>query len=237
MVEGTYQYVPEQIRPPIADMWQMLDGLVYGDEAAAGIVRDETFYNSTVRVVVSFPKGWVVSWSNSKVTGRAPGGSGQGRITLQRQNEVVGQDPEEYVTETLKRDDVTEGESLEVNGYETYVAKVKAQDAGAFEMIAVVFKDGAVYYFKGEADAGTDGTAFEKDFRATVGSLRAMVKDDLNVANRQRIKVVEAVPGDTYRKLATRSSLKSHAEELLRLLNGDHPLGEPRPGDPIKQVQ
>jgi predicted Zn-dependent protease len=68
-------------------------------------------------------------------------------------------------------------------------------------------------------------------------AFRSMLPGDLKVANNQRIKVIEAKPGDTYKKLAQKTSLKSHPEETLRLLNGQMPLGEPRPGDPIKIVQ
>ena len=64
-----------------------------------------------------------------------------------------------------------------------------------------------------------------------------MQPSDLKVANNQRVKVIEAKPGDTYASLAAKSSIKSHPEETLRLLNGDHPLGEPRAGNPIKIVQ
>ena len=39
------------------------------------------------------------------------------------------------------------------------------------------------------------------------------------------------------KKLAQQSSIKRSAEETLRLINGDYPLGEPRSGDMIKIVQ
>ena len=77
-------------------------------------------------------------------------------------------------------------------------------------MIAVIFKDGGVYLFKGEAGEGGDAAKFEADFRATVQSFRSMQPGDLKVANNQRIKVIEAKPGDTYASLAAKSSLKSH---------------------------
>jgi predicted Zn-dependent protease len=64
-----------------------------------------------------------------------------------------------------------------------------------------------------------------------------MTADDLKVANDQRIKVVVAKPSDTFASLAQKSSLKSHAAETLRVINGMHPNGEPRAGDFIKIVQ
>ncbi len=218
----------------------MIDGLVYGNVGGAGIVKDTTFYHEGLRVVVTFPAGWDVSSSSQKVTGIAPAGSMAGNITFQRQEAPkTKQTPSEYVTKTLQRDDIVSGEDLKVGeDYAAYIGKVDlAKSNLKASMIAVVFKDSGVYLFKGEAGEAGDAAQFETDFRATVQSFRAMQPTDLKVANNQRIKVIEGKPGDTYASLAAKSSIKSHAEETLRLLNGDHPLGEPRAGNPIKIVQ
>jgi len=43
------------------------------------------------------------------------------------------------------------------------------------------------------------------------------------------------VPSDvTYAQLATQTRLTEHQEDMLRLLNGDYPFGEPKAGDWIK---
>jgi predicted Zn-dependent protease len=227
-----------ELAEPIGDFWAMIDGLVYGDEAASGLVKDTTIYHSGLRFVVAYPQGWTVSNGAQRISGRAAGGSAEGFIDLERQDAVKGQSPKEYVEDTLKRDDLLEGETLEVNGLEAYLAKVDVADGKAkAAFIAVVFKDKGVYYFKGEAGEKGDAKAFEDAFRATVGSFRPMQASDLATANKQRIKVVEAQPGDTYRSLAARSSLKNHGEDWLRTINGDYPVREPRPGDLIKIVQ
>ncbi len=233
------KYLPAEAVEPIGDFWQMIDGLVYGNQAAAGIVKDRTFYHEGLRIVVTFPKGWDVSSSSSTVTGISPAGHIAGHITFQRQTAPkTKQTPQQYLTETLKRDDIVSGEAIKVGDYDGYVAKLDLTKGGLkANMIAVVFKDGGVYLFKGEAGEGGDAKTFEADFRATVQSFRAMQPADLKVANNQRIKVIEAKPGDTFAELATRSSITNHAEDTLRLLNGDYPHGEPRAGDPIKIVQ
>ena len=106
-----------------------------------------------------------------------------------------------------------------------------------YTLIAVLQKGSQVYLFKGEGAQGVDVDAFTKAFRATVESFRDMTTADLRVANDQRISVIEAKPGDTYASLGAKSSIRGHAEETLRLLNGDFPNGEPRAGDLVKVVQ
>ena len=237
-LEGSAKYLPAEAVEPVGDFWAMMDGLVYGNQAGSGMVKDRSFYHEGLRIVVTFPEGWDVSSTSQTVLGVSPGGKAAGNITFQRQGAPKAkQTPKQYVEETLKRDDVKSGEELKIGEYPAYIAKVELKDKQTASMIADVFKDGSTYLFKGEAGENADPASFEANFRATVQSFRAMVPGDLKVANRQRIKVIEAKPGDTYAALARRSSLRDHAEETLRLLNGDHPHGEPRAGNPIKIVQ
>ncbi|MGH7887450.1 MAG: M48 family metalloprotease, partial [Candidatus Binatia bacterium] len=228
-------FLPDELVEPVADFWQNINGLVYGNQAGSGIVKDESYYHEGLRIVVTFPQGWDVASSATKVTGSSPAGATVGVITFQKQaSPTKKQTPKEYVTDTLQRD-VVSGEDLKVGDYEAFIGNLDLADSNLkASMVAVIYKDGAVYLFKGEAGETADPTKLEADFRATVQSFRPMVPADLKIANNQRIKVIEAKPGDTFKRLAQKSSLKSHPEETLRLLNGDHPLGEPRPGDFVK---
>jgi predicted Zn-dependent protease len=142
------------------------------------------------------------------------------------------------VLDTVQRDDVLSGEETKIDGNDAYVATIDTKGTTLERsLLAVIYKDNNIYLFKGEVGKSGDPAKFEADFRATLAALRSMVPADLKVANGQRIKVIEAKPGDTFEKLAKRSSIKRHPVETLRLLNGDAPLGEPTPGDYIKIVQ
>ncbi len=229
----------QTLRPPERDFWAMVDGLVYGDEAATGLIKDGVYYHGSLRIVIAFPDGWEVTNTASAVFGRDVGSASSGTIRVQRQNPPAEeQTPEEYIRETLKRDDVENGEAMVVNGYDAYVTDI--QILGGDDQVrkmAIVYKDGGIYLFRGTLGAIGDPAQFEKDFRATLESFRAMTAADLKVANNQRIRVVMADPGDTYAELARTTSIKHYPEETLRVLNGHHPRGEPRAGDYIKIVQ
>lgn len=237
IVEMSYRFQSE-VSEPVGDFWALVDGLVYGDEAIEGMVKDSTFYHSALRFVVTFPKDWSIVNQTQRVFAQAPGGNAEGLIELSGLNFVKGQSPKEYVEKTLMRDDVLAGEEIDVNGFKTYIAPVDVTGGSAkAAWIAVLFKHETVYYFKGEAGEKGDPKAFADAFRATVESFRAMQAKDIQDATRQRVRVIEAKPGDTYRSLAQQSSFKTHGEETLRLMNGDYPVREPRPGDLIKIVQ
>jgi predicted Zn-dependent protease len=112
-----------------------------------------------------------------------------------------------------------------------------ADGAVQAKKIGVVYKDGGVYLFDGSLGNNGDPAAFEVAWQKVLESFRAMTAEDLKTANDQRIAVVTAKPSDTYASLAQKSSLKSFPEETLRVINGQHPIGEPRAGDFIKIVQ
>ena len=159
---------------------------------------------------------------------------------MQRQNPPGSeQTPAEYVTETLKRDDVENGKDIEVNGFEGFTGDIKlAGGTAVAKKIGVVYKDGGVYLFTGELGPnGGDQGDFDEVWTQVLEGFRAMTAADLKVANDQRIAVIVAKPDDTYAGLAQKSSIKSYAEETLRVINGQHPIGEPRAGDYVKVVQ
>ena len=237
-VTYSQQFLPDELVEPVGDFWNLMNGLVYGDEAARGLVRDSTYYHSALRVVIEFPDKWQVGYSSARVNGVAPGGAGVATISVMRHQPVKRKSPARYVTDVLKRDDVTSGGELEINGNEAYIGEVDTSSSNVqLGLIGVLYHRNDVFFFKGECGPNGDPEAFRQEFRATIDALRPMTQDDLKIANSQRIEVIVAKPGQTYAELAHNSPISEFPEETLRLLNGDHPNGEPRAGDYIKVVR
>ncbi len=223
---------------PIGDFWEMVDGLVFGDEAAGGLVKDNAYYHSGLRVVVRFPDQWTVSAPKAQVTGRAPGGKAEASITLARHEHVKRKSPAEYVAEVLMRDDVAAGEELAINDLPAYIGEIDTSESNArLQLIAVLYRGQDVFLFKGECGPQGHPERFREQFRETLEGLRPMTAADVQVANSRRIEVIVAEPGMTYATLAEDTSLRESPEQTLRLLNADYPNGEPRAGDYIKIVR
>lgn len=239
-VEKSLHLFPEELMEPERDFWSMVDGMTYGQAPTTGLIKGSTYYNGGLRVVLAYPEGWDVRNTPTEIIGQAPFGTDV-KISVQRQNPPSEeQTPAEYISKTLKRDDVENGQDVDVNGYTAHMADIKLVDGSPVlgQKIAVVYKDGGVYLFRGELGPnGGDAAAFEEAWLAVLGGFRAMLAEDLKIANDQRIKVIVAKPDDTFRSLAQKSSLSSYAEETLRVINGMHPNGEPRAGDYIKIIQ
>ncbi len=238
-VQKSQGLVPMALREPERDFWEMMDGLVYGNEAATGLIKDGSYYHGQLRVVIDFPDGWDVANTAAEVLGRPPQGATYASIAVQRLNAPTEeQSPAEFVEKTLKREDVSNGESREINGYPAFIGDIEVAGGSAqARKIAVIYKDSSVYLFKGEVGPVGNVAEFEAQWQETLDSFRAMTAADLQVANNQRIKVIVARPEDTYAELAKQASIKSFPEQTLRVINGQHPIGEPRAGDFIKVIQ
>jgi len=238
-VEKSQSLFPDELQPYVGDFWSLMNGLAYGGEATAGLIKGTSYYHAGLRVVVTFPTDWDVVNTTVEVRGTPIVGGKDSSIAVQRLAGPKGsQTPLDYLTDTLKRDDLVDGQEVEINGFTGYMASVKVLDNSAqARRIALIFKDGNAYLFKGEIGPVGDVPTFEKAWSDTVHSFRAMTAADLRIANSQRITVVMAKPEDTFASLAKKSSLKSYPEDTLRLINGLYPVGEPRAGDNIKIVQ
>ena len=229
---------PDELQDSVGDFWDMMDGLTFGDESASGLVKENKYYHSVLRVVVEFPEEWELRNNGKEIMSTAPGGTEEALITLQRQGASDAKTPEDYLKKTLKRDDVTAGETIEVNGYTAYSADAPTAGSDSkLRLIAVINKDGDHYLLKGEAGEEGEAEALRKAFRATLDSFRSMTAADARIASGRSLTVKMAVPGETYKDLAKSSSLTRNAENVLRVINGDHPFGEPTAGDYIKIIQ
>ncbi|MEM9622686.1 MAG: M48 family metalloprotease [Pseudomonadota bacterium] len=239
LVQSSQHLFPDELREPERDFHAMLDGLRYGNDAATGVVKDGVYYHGGLRLAVQFPKDWTVRATAAEVFGNTPQGADKATIGVKRQSPPdEEQTPLEYLTETLRRDDLEDGKEIQVGPYQGYIASVKIVSGNAqLRKIAVIYKDGGVFLFNGELGDKGDPQAFERQFEETVGSFRAMTAADQRLINNQKIRIVEARPGQTYADLAQNVPLKTHGEETLRMLNGHHPRGEPRAGDRIKIIQ
>ena len=230
--------LPDQAAEPLRDFWEMVDGLVYGDETMTGVVRDTTFYHGSLRIAVKFPDGWSVTKSKTEVSGAAPGGTAEAFIALGLHSADARLTPLEYLTERLERDDIKSGESDEINGSPAYIGEVQNEGTDAkLKLIGLLYWGRNAYLFSGEAGPNGDPDAFREDFVATMHALRTMTAEDAKVANKLRIRVKIAEPDQTYADLARNSAIDKHAEEQLRLLNAGYPNGEPRAGNYIKIVE
>ena len=249
---------------PEGDLYESIEGLAFGDLDAEGVFRDRRFYHPDLGIVMDFPEGWLTSNGRQTISATAPHGS---KTTITVEVRALEDDKltaEEFLRTELGIEP-TDGRPIEVDTLQGYLAVVpqvppavsagapaegQADDGGdagtpeapaereyRSELVAVVVKDGFAYVFRGENRLESYEPDFLSGFSRTVASFRRMRREDLEAAVTTRIALVEAKPEDTYEQLARKAQLGRDGADVLRLLNGDFPLGQPRAGDLIKVIE
>ncbi len=234
--------LPEESVEPVADFWEMIDGLHYGMPTTSGTRDENVFYDKSYRLVIEFPIGWRVSKNQTQIHANAPGGQTVGEIKVTRITPSDALKPAEFVRKSLlvKDDDIVSEEDVTIDCCEFYLLEritTSVNETGNFLAIFVRGNE----YFVIEAVSRQDGTPdfIKTSIEEVISGIRSLKPEDLRYENIQKVHVQVAVPGDTYAKLASSSSLGQHdfPEETLRLINGHHPNGEPRAGDNIKVIK
>jgi len=236
--EGAAGVDQTQYVEPVGDYLARLDGLAWGQAAAAGLVKDGRYYHRRLGLVVDFPEGWSVRDSPSSVTANPIHGTAT-MITLEAVQPEHGS-PKAVIERQLGHE-IGDGREIEVGeALPGYLATVRAKgegEAGSRKLVAAILKDEFAYVFTGENEREDYQRQFVQAFSRTVASFREMTEADAEAARTQRLEIIEAKPEDTYEALARRSALGRNAADRLRLINGDFPRGQPRAGDRIKIVR
>ncbi len=124
--EGNAKYLPAEVVEPVGDFWEMIDGLVYGNQAGCRDRQGSDVLPRRTSNRRDLPgRVGMCRIRRRRVTGVSPSGHIAGNITFQRQGAPKAkQTPKEYVTDTLKRDDIVSGEDIKVGEYAGYIGKV-----------------------------------------------------------------------------------------------------------------
>jgi predicted Zn-dependent protease len=207
-----------------------LDGITFGDGEHEGVLRGNRFYHKAMNFTLEFPTGWRVENQPAALLAQLPGGAGIMKVEVQDLNMRV--EPREFMT-SLGIKNMRSGQSLTVGGLPGYTALVPGNTPQGEQLIRV-----AVLYYRDQAFIFSG--YHQGDHPAvlsTVRSFRPLTQAEQALAEPQRIKLIRADAGTRYATLAARSPIQYHAEEQLRLLNGQYPSGEPAPGQLLKIVE
>ena len=105
-------------------------------------------------------------------------------------------------------------------------------------MIAVLFKDEQAYQFLAYSkNYSYSISQFDTEFLNIINSFRNLVAEERVLSKPLRLNIYRVQEGDSYKSLASKSSININAEDQLRLINGDYPDKTLEAGRLIKIVQ
>jgi predicted Zn-dependent protease len=215
-----------------------LDGLLFGQNPDQGLIRENRFLHPVLGIAFNLPpQDWLTqNLRNRFVLHRK---DKQALIQLTVEDLHKRETPKEYLYRILDNPRPTSEQSLDIHGLPAYslVGTAQTPAGRANARYTAIFHQEKVYLFVGAADPKADFNTYDKEFVAIAGSFHLMTEQERKQAKPYRLKSFRTRPGDTYARLAQNIPLPAYKEEQLRLLNGDYPDRELKPGRLIKLLE
>lgn len=193
----------------------VVDGVAFGDDPAAGVVRGRRYLNSSLNIAFDVPSDLSLEAGREAVIGA----SSDGRLAFRFDVVTLdaGQTLQSYIASRWI-EGVTVGniEATALNGNQTVTASGKGTD-WSFRMAAV--RAGALTYRFILAGNGASGD-LEAGFRSILDSFHALTAAETRATAMPRLRIVTASAGDTVNSLAATMAVDSHALERFLALNG-----------------
>lgn len=215
-----------------------IDGLLFGQNADDGIVRNNAFYHAKLNAKLLAPQGWRIENRPDKLLFIAPNQAALLQIELLPHPQKHS--AKKVLLDHLKRRSLSESASLSANGMQGYtgVTVINNTPFGKRKVrYSVWLRDQYAWVFAATTKQPGDFKRFAPAFEQAVNSLDKLSKKDRQLAQPLRLKVIRTTADSRYKTLAADSSLGSYAESQLRLLNASYPAGRLAPNTLIKTVQ
>jgi predicted Zn-dependent protease len=217
-----------------------LDGVAWGTSAEQGVVRGSRMYHAGMGFTVAFPSGWRVENGPSRILAVSKAKDSMLQV------ETAGIPPKLAEPRLFLAQGVMggralrEGQELEINGLPAYTAVALSANTpfGVKPARLVVVKYGNLYFlFVGASRSGSTVPDGDRLFLSSAETFRRLRSDELERAEPDRIRIIEAPEGATMAALAETTPLKRYPVEQLRLFNQLYPRGEPTAGQLLKIVR
>ncbi len=215
-----------------------MDGLVYGDNPAQGVVRGAAFLHANLRLAIDFPDGWTVSNGESQVVAREPGG--KPLMLLQVVNRPIGRTIEEVALRHMESAGFRSlgGNRTTINALDAFVGTYAGslQSLGRVDVRAAhLVHERSVFLVAGIAPDQTFSD-IEPAFIKAINSFRPLTRAEAENIHPNHIGLYTARPGDTWQAIAARAGSGVVKASTLAIMNGHTIDDQPRAGERLKIV-
>jgi predicted Zn-dependent protease len=214
-----------------------VDGIIFGDNPAQGIVRGTTFLHPPLRFRLDFPTGWQVANSPQKVVSKAPDADVYELLQLVTQPQ--GASVEDIGVASMQKAGfrLVRGERATIAGLDAHVGEYEGmlEGLGAVRSRATHLRHGDKVYMIAGLAAPNLFAQYDPAFGASQRSFRELSAGEADAIKPSRIAVYTVRPGDTWQSLAGRSAGAITAVALAAM-NHAEAGSPPQAGAQIKVV-
>jgi predicted Zn-dependent protease len=213
-----------------------MDGIIFGDSPADGIVRGNEFLHPVLRLGLKFPQGWEVQNSAQQVVAKAPDRDNFMLLQLvPNASGSIQQIAQASMANAGFRQ--LQGERTTLNGLDAYVGTYQGAMEGLGNVATVaahIVHDRNVYLFAGLAPPNQFQAA-QAPFAASIRSFRELSSSEAAAIRPNRVDIYTVRGGDSWQGIAERNG-GVVKPATLAIMNNYEPSQPPRAGDRIKIV-
>jgi predicted Zn-dependent protease len=204
-----------------------IDGMIYGDDPAQGLVRGSTFWHPSLKLTFTVPQGYKLQNGSESVVARgvtaltkgammvfSGGGLGQGGLenyTQQVWQKTVGN--KAYLRDV---------QNIRINGMKAITGWAEMQQKETIltlRIVAIEFSDTQAYHFINVTQKANNHALASAQYD-TVGSFRRLSAREATKYKAKRIRIVTVKRGDTLSSLAAKMDFPNYKLERFLALNG-----------------
>lgn len=212
-----------------------IDGILYGDDPAQGIIEGSTFIHPELRLAFTAPQGFYMVNGTRAVSIQGQGGQAQmttasyaGNLEtyVRQQFTALGGQNSQLAPAAIERSTI--------NGLPAVYGTARVNNGQAqvdVVVFAYEFARNQAYHFVAITPAGRAGT-----FNGMFQSMRRITQAEAGNVVPKRLQVVTVARGDTIASLASRMAYPSAQEERFRVLNALNSGATLTPGQKVKIV-
>ena len=219
------------------DFERAIDGLVFGDSRAQGMVRGNEFVHPELRFAVKFPQGWEIVNSAEQVSARETE-NGNVAMVLQLAT-TAGSSVEQTANAGMTKAGFTEasGRRTEINGLTAYVGRYDGvvSNTRLSARAAHIRNDNQTYLLAGIATP-TEFSRVDRTFTASIESFRAMSRSEADRIQPNRVDFYTVRAGDTWDSIARGPAGGAAKASTLAIMNGVTPETPPRAGERVRII-
>lgn len=212
-----------------------IDGMLYGDDPAQGLIEGSTFIHPELRLAFTAPQGFYMVNGARAVS--IQGQAGQAQMTLAPYNGDLETYVRQQFTALGGKDSTLAPAQMQrttVNGLPAAYGTARVANGNSqvdVTVFAYEFARDRAYHFAVIAPAGQSGT-----FNAMFQSMRRITQSEATSVVPKKMQVVTVARGDTVASLARRMDYTSAQEERFRVLNALSSGATLTPGQKVKLV-
>lgn len=227
-------------RPRVRDKFLgEINGMLYGDDPAQGLLRGRTFWHPELKFTFTVPEGFQMTNSSDALVAKGPGGT----AVLFTGGEVEPTDKTaDYMQQAWKKiageRAISNIDQFEINGMEAHTGSTQAVSSGKnviVRIIAIRYSPDRAFHFA-IIEPVEQATALDEGLRRMTYSFRKISDAEARKIKPRRIAVVAVKKGDTAQSMAKRMDYEDYQLERFLALNGMAKGAEVKPGDQVKLI-